>query len=66
MLVGTHVLLLLVPDGVLDDGGDTHVLLLLVLDVVLGGSVVGGDSILFSDLFLIWFLSGSGDSLKVS
>ena len=28
MLVGTHVLLLLVPDGVLDDGGDAHVLLL--------------------------------------
>ena len=66
MLVGTHVLLLLVPDGVLDDGGDTHVLLLLVLDVVLGGSVVGGDLILFFDLFLTRLLSGSGDSLKVS
>ena len=64
MLVGTHVLLLLVPDGVLDDGGDAHVLLLLVLDVEFDGSAIGGDSILFSELFFIRLFSGSGDSLK--
>ena len=33
MLVGTHVLLLLVPGGELKDGGEAHVLLLLVPDV---------------------------------
>ena len=44
MLVGTHVLLLLVPGGELKDGGEAHVLLLLVPDVELDGSAIGGES----------------------
>ena len=50
MLVGTHVLLLLVPGGELKDGGEAHVLLLLVPDVELDGSATGGESICFSEL----------------
>lgn len=64
MLVGTHVLLLLVPGGELKDGGEAHVLLLLVPDVELDGSATGGESICFSELFFIRLVSGSGGSLK--
>jgi len=48
VLVGTHVLLLLVPGGELKDGGEAHVLLLLVPDVELDGSATGsGGSLKF-------------------